>query len=239
MGYKVNNVVDTEGFPFYLVDELRKSVNVSTIIELGTAGAASTKQMAKVFERVVTIELIEGRNNADLSLTNVQWLEGDTVALLPNIIDNLISEEMGMQSGDSKTYNYTIFFIDSHYSDEKPNESEYPECPLLQELEIISKYNQSAIIIIDDLRLFLGQVPYPLEPKEWCSIADIFALLKEKYPYNTSTVIDDYILSYPERLDEPFDKSWRDNFTKRYPSADAILKQQTKEVFKAFKNYIK
>lgn len=242
MGHRINNRCDTEGFPLYLIEDLIKEYRVPCVLECGTAGGESTRLLAQHFERVTTIELIENRAIVDASLKNATWLTGNTVDLLPSIINDLISEKLGMQSIEQDAppiYNYAVFFMDAHYSGSEPNTTGYPECPLLQELEIISKYNADAVLIIDDLRLFCGQPPAPLEPREWPSVSQIFALLHEKYPHNTSTIRDDYIISYPSRLDEPFDREWRSNYTVRYPNASDKLLQETKNVYQSFLNYIK
>lgn len=239
MGYKTSNIVDTGGFPLYLMKPIMDSVRIDYFIETGTAGGLSIKEAAKYFKQCFTIELIEGRAEVDYSLANVEWLTGDSAKLLLPIVNNLIAEKNAMQIKDQPSiYHYAMFWLDSHYSDPSPNTSKQKECPLLEELEIISGYQDSAIIVIDDARLFYGHPPAPNNPKDWPRIQDIFQLLSEKFPYNTSTIRDDYIISLPERLNEPFDEEWRKNYSIRYPSHEQSIKMQTKNVFNEFKKYI-
>lgn len=238
MGYKVNNRVNTEGFPFYLVEGILKSDRVDTFVELGTAGGDTIKTAAKCFKKCYTIEIIENRAIVDKSIENIKWLTGNTVDILPTIIDDLLVEKALMQKGVDPIYNYSVFWIDSHYSDPEPNTSQFTECPLMEELEIISLYQHDAIILIDDARLFMGHPPAPLNPKEWPMIQDIFVLLKEKFPFNYSSLVDDFIISIPERLREPIDAEWRGNYSTRYPTHENNIKMQVKNVYNEFKKYL-
>lgn len=240
MGYKVNNGVDTGGLPMYLINPLIEYCNVPTFVETGTAGGLSIKEAAKHFKDCYTIELIEGRACIDDTLDNVRWLTGNSVDMLLPIVNNLIGAKNRMQIKDKPpVYHYALFWLDAHYSDPIPNISQYKECYILEELEIISGYRDDAIILIDDARLFCGHPPAPNNPKDWPSIQDIFVLLKERFPYNYSTIVDDYILSIPDRLREPVDAEWRSRFSIRYPTESDKLKSEVKNVYSALLNYIK
>jgi len=155
-------------------------------------------------------------------------MNGDSVKLLPDIISEL--KEL---KGD-KEYQWVLFYLDAHYSDDVPNESGYPECPVLDEIEAISEYGYCSIIIIDDARLFFGQPPYPHNPEEWPSVLEIFTLLKEKFPFHHITITDDYILAIPLHVRDVIDKEWRDRFNIRYPNAEDKLRVQVKDVHAAF-----
>lgn len=240
MGYKVNDVVNTGGFPFYLIEGLKREFKIDYFVETGTAGGLSIKEASKLFKYCWTIELIEGRAEIDHSLGNVRWLTGHSVDVLLPILNDFISEKNAMQvAGEDSRYHYVVFFLDAHYSDPTPNTSIYKECYLLEELELISPYQDSAIIVIDDARLFYGPPPAPNNPLDWPSIAQIFDLLNRKYPYNTNTIRDDYIISFPSRLNEPMDEEWRNRYTTRYPSHEDSIRQQTKNVYKEFINYLR
>lgn len=241
MGYKVNNIVNTGGFPFYLIQELIKIIKVNNFIECGTAGGESIKVAAKMFPnaKCYTIEVMEDRATIDRTIENIEWVSGNTIEVLPKIIDELISDKEMMQGQDDvPIYNYSIFWLDAHWSEPYPNDTVYKECYILEELSIIEKCRDDAIIFIDDARLFLGHPPAPLNPKEWPPIQDIFVLLKEKFPYNYSTIVDDYIISIPERVRQVIDMEWRGNYKKRYPDYDESIRVQAKNVFKELNKYL-
>lgn len=232
MGYRINDRCDTEGIPIYLINEFLKEIEINTLVELGTAGGKSAKEAAKHFKEVITIELNEDRPLYDLSLTNVKWLNGNTITVLPDIINNLVSKK------PSEGHAYALFFVDSHFDGDKPEDSPYKDCYLLEELDIISMYSQDAIVIIDDARLFMGYPPHPNNPKEWPTIAEIFAKFKEKFPYHFTTLVDDFIISFPDRLEWIYQREWMAKYKVRFPDESDKLKSQVKDVYSALKRYL-
>jgi hypothetical protein len=231
MGYKTNGV-DTGGLPIHLVKPLIENYQIPFFVETGTASGDSARWAEKNFAHVWTMELIEGRQGKEAS-SNINWLIGDSTELLPTVIEELLHIE---------TYGkkpWVLFYLDAHYSDTKENETGYPECPVLKEIEIIAdNYGYESIIIIDDARLFLGQPPHPHNPEEWPSVLEIFMLLKEKFPYHHITITDDYLLAIPLHVRDVIDKEWRDRFHVRYPNESDKLKGQVKDVYNALLKYI-
>jgi len=231
MGYKLNGV-ETGGLPMHLITPLIEYVNIETFVETGTAGGDSIREASKLFKECHTIELIEGRAGIE-PIENVTFHTGNSIDILPSIVDEIFSRK------ESPTdYKYCLFWLDAHYSDPVPNTSDFKECYILEELAIISKLQAEAIIIIDDARHFLGQAIYPNNPLDWAGIQEIFVLLKEKFPYNYSTIVDDYIISIPERIRVPIDNEWRSRYHIRYPSELDKLKQEVKNVFEAFLKFV-
>ena len=228
MAYKLNGC-ETGGLPIHLVKPLVENYDIPFIVETGTAGGLSIREAAKLFKTCWTIELIAERPDIEEAPTNVHFLVGNSPDVLPSIILKLKILK------DEKESQYVLFYLDAHYSDEVPNESDCPECPLLEEINCIAEYGNDAIIIIDDARLFFGHPPYPHNPQEWPSICEIFILLKEKFPYHHITITDDYILCIPLHCREVIDKEWRDRFHIRYPNEKDKLKGQYKEVWKDVK----
>ncbi len=231
MGYKTNGV-DTGGLPMHLIQPLLDKYEINYLVETGTANGDSARAAAKLFKKVWTIELIEDRQEKKDSPDNITWLVGDSTKLLPDIISELL------ELRDNSKRNWVLFYLDAHYSGDTENESGYPECPVLEEIKCIETYGYESIIIIDDARLFLGQPPHPHNPEEWPSIADIFILLKDKFPYQHTTITDDYILSIPLHVRDVIDQEWRDRFHIRYPNEADKLKSQVRDVYKALKKYI-
>lgn len=229
MGYKTNGCA-TGGLPIHLVKPLIDKYEIPVFCESGTANGDSARWASKNFFHVYTIEIIEGRQDRKDEKDNIKWFVGDSAELFPNIIKEI--KEWRFNGNEKQPY--VLFYLDAHYSDDVPNETGYPECPLLKEIECISKYGYESIIIIDDARLFLGQPPHPHNPEEWPSIKEIFLLLNEKFPYHHITITDDYILAIPLHVRDVVDKEWRDRFHIRYPNEDDKLRGQVKDVYKAF-----
>lgn len=227
MGFMTNGVA-TGGLPVHLVKPLVGAYDIPYFVETGTANGDSARLAASMFKKVWTTEVVEGRAEIEDAPDNVKFLTGDSSELLSCIISELLEMK------GEKERQYVLFYLDAHYSDIVPNESDYPECPLLHELLAISDYGEDAAIIIDDARLFFGHPPYPHDPTQWPSISEIFQRLNHYFPYHHTTITDDYVLCIPVHLREAVDQEWRDRFHIRYPNAEDKLRGQVKDVYKAF-----
>lgn len=230
MGYKLNGC-DTGGVPTYLVEKILKHCQVPVFIETGTANGDSVLWAAKYFSECHTIEIVENRA-CQKEVSNIKWHTGNTTDILPKLIDKLINDK------SVEERRYAMFWLDAHYSGDTPNLSKYKDCYLLEELEIISKYDQDAIILIDDARLFLGQPLYPNKAEEWPTLQQIFALINEKYKFHYTTITDDYIISVPDRIKWVLDEDWRERYHLRYPSDAERLREEVRTVYNALLNYI-
>lgn len=231
MGYQTPGVT-TGGLPEHLIKPLVDNYDIPYLIETGTANGDSARLAATMFKKVWTTELVKDRAETKEAPQNVTFLEGDSAELLPKIIEELIKLK------DKKEHQYVLFYLDAHYSGDVPNESDYPECPVLEEIKAIAEYGGDAIVIIDDSRLFFGPPPYPHDPEEWPSISEIFWMLSNFFPYAWNTIMDDYVISIPLHLKEALWKNWRDRYSIRYPSHKDNVKNQAKFVYEEFIKYI-
>ena len=224
MGYELNGCA-TGSVPMYIIEPLIKAVDIPVFCETGTASGDSARESAKHFKKVFTIELIENRQTKDES-KNITWLTGNSVDVLPEVIKNLNKNE------------FCLFWLDAHYSDPTPNESQFKECYIIEELKIIrEQFGDKAIIFIDDARLFYGHPPAPADPRDWPVLGEIFKELNQ-FEFHINTVRDDYILSYPDTLQDPLNEEWRSRYHIRYPNAADKLKSEVKSVYSALHNYI-
>jgi hypothetical protein len=212
---------DTGGIPVGLVKAiLSAGIVVPNFVETGTAGGDSVKTMAPLFRTCRTIDIINPRHYRD---GNITYYRGESVCVLPKIIKYL--------SG------WTLFWLDAHCAGDKPNDSKIPECPLMQEIEIISKHKDS-IILIDDARLFFGVPVGYYDPRQWPCIDDVFTMLRLKFPWHETTIIDDYIFCYSPHFKIQIDQEWQDRFHIRYPNAEERKRLAYKFVYQdAMKNF--
>ena len=194
-------------FPIDLVKEIIKNFPVNNFVETGTSNGYSLLEAAKYFSSCFSVELYEGRLSPTvMEQINelgrpVQLLYGDSVHHLPNIIKRLNQQ-------------YTVFWLDARYSGITPAAEGVVECPIMEELEKISKHEKAVILI--DAKNFLGKPPYPHDAKRWISFQQLFNLLQKSHPFNFITLVDDFILSAPSEMRKNFDDYWEANYNKKY-----------------------
>jgi len=238
MGYLLNGVEDG-GCPFYIVKKLIEGFDVPYFVETGTAGGYSIVKASEIFKECHTIELIEGRTpkEKEIMVYEKDIIDEETGEIIkegdPTIVDHVFvpikyPENITFHIGDTIKVlpkiltqvkdNYCVFWLDAHYSDEVESEDGVVECPVLDELDIISsfKVRDKAIILIDDARLFLGTPPPPLKPELWASLQDIFDKIRKNFPNHHFTIVDDYIVAVPNKLKTNLFNEWLERYKIRY-----------------------
>jgi hypothetical protein len=125
--------------------KLKEKFNIDRVIETGSCLYSTTKWLGENFESVKTIEINEDYSKygihkvkdmpnvtAIVGISSVEWLNqvASVYESNPYIIHNFLH----------------LFFLDAHWGD---------DCPLLQELEAISKLRttQKPVIVIHDFKV--------------------------------------------------------------------------------------
>jgi len=138
-------------FPTEIAIKLANIANANIFIETGTYMGSTSKWASTQFKKVHTIELSEFIYNQIkddlLQMGNITPHFGDSRDVLPNILANIINENI-------------IFWLDGHYSAGITAGKDSP-CPLLKELDIILSRSNDDIIIIDDARCLMGGEGWP------------------------------------------------------------------------------
>ena len=235
MGYKTSEVVLGGGVPKHLIKPLVSRFNIPYFIETGSGGGDSARLAAQYFKEVYTIELRGERQNIDKENENIFWYQGYSH-------ENLLKIIYKLRNGNAIPKNempYAVFYLDAHYDGDKPIDSKDKDCYLIDELNIIgSEYGENAIYIIDDARLFLGHPPAPNDPRQWPTIQEIFRKFDEFYEYHIVTLRDDYIIAYPDRVQDVFNEEWRSKFHLRYPDEKRVVKNAARTTFANIKKYL-
>jgi hypothetical protein len=114
------------------VNRINEKFNYSTIIETGTHTGQSTTYLADRFQKVYTCELYDEYflqyPTIFENYTNIISVKGSSVDCLPIFFDEIGNDEF-------------ILYLDAHWVE---------DCPIYEELEIVSEYGYKPIIVIHD-----------------------------------------------------------------------------------------
>ena len=135
--------------------------NYQVFIETGTLNGDSTFSLEPYFNELHTIELSEYyyyNTKARYNGNKINFYLGDSTDVLKEILPNIKSD--------------TIFFLDGHYSSGGTAQGN-KDCPLIEEIENINNlFDNKAIIIIDDLRLFGKDKSSGILLEDWSEISE-------------------------------------------------------------------
>jgi hypothetical protein len=183
----------------HLISQLSLAAGYDFFIETGTfmgdtlmAVSPNFKQNWSVEAQNNFFELTSFRFSSGVR-KNVKILEGESPEILPTIFS-----ELDQRPEENKK---SIIFLDAHFSGAidgetaskhiTHNSEKYGKCPLLQELDAISKHSiKDHLILIDDMRNLNPKID---DEGEWPTSLEIFISLKNINP--------DYKLIYVVELD--------------------------------------
>ena len=149
------------------IEEFIKENKTLIFIETGTFNGTTSEWASKLFKVVYTIEKETHFFQAaekKFNNTNVNCINGDSSTCLSSILKNIDDT--------------VIFWLDAHWSCEDTS-GEEKECPLLEEISIINKWNRDCVILIDDASDFLCSPPKPHKPDHWPSISEVINKLND------------------------------------------------------------
>lgn len=180
----------TRGIPTALVDLLRDNYQLDYFVETGTYFAETSIWASSRFARVYTIEsakvLYDDAVRQHGHIENIEFILGDSRQHLAELTARLAAP--------------ALFWLDAHWSS-GVTAGEHDECPLLEELAVITRSTQQHVLLIDDARLFMSPPPHPYNYKQWPTIADIVETIQAKWHYYM-LIHDDVIVAVPETLKE-------------------------------------
>ena len=159
--------------PDVIKHQILKNNNLkdSLWIETGTYYGETTKLLSKISKKTISIEadknLFETSNKILKNFKNVEILNGKSEDLL----DKVISKNLNFKN--------VCIYLDAHLCQDhlkytKTFGNENTATPILNELEIITKYLanfEKIVVLIDDIRLFQGKFQnYPNKNTlvNWC-----------------------------------------------------------------------
>jgi hypothetical protein len=193
-----------QGLPKNLTLKILKKISIENLVETGTYKGETAFWAAKYFKNVHTIEIHEGLYHAVIhnpeKPANVTVYKGSSIDVLNVIL--------------SKLKGQTMFWLDAHYSGPHTGGKEN-ECPIIDELKIISSFT-NPVIFIDDARLFQGPPPKMQDPTHWPRLDSIFEVIRLKLPNHITTIQDDIIMVVPPDVYDIIGVCWQESYSQRF-----------------------
>lgn len=192
------------GIPKDITLFLKQKFNITHFIETGTFHGGTAVWASEEFERVKTIEFskqiyLTTKNKFD-SIKNVEFIYGDSRIELKRIVDSLDLQ--------------ALFWLDAHWCGLN-SYGENDQCPLLEELSLLTESTIPQFILIDDARLFHAPPPLPNSTKYYPDIFEITSVLHKKQTRYTC-IFEDVIISVPEFAKESFLHFMQEKTTKAW-----------------------
>ncbi|MNK04983.1 hypothetical protein D3C87_228570 [compost metagenome] len=187
-----------------LVEKLAKEFKIANFIETGTYLGGTSSWAAGIFKEVFTIEISEEiyheTSNKFKHLKNLHFNLGDSRHILPKIIPSIQGS--------------AIFWLDGHWCGRNTG-GKHNECPIMDELEQAVQV-KDAIILVDDLRYFLG--PNPNDHGEnYPTVDSVIRYLVKTLPDHFITFHDDTLICAPIACKKIIDADWSEGYFKRFP----------------------
>lgn len=210
--------VGSSGFPFDFVNDFIRDGYIC-VVETGTYRGQTSKELSKIFKKVITIEAFDEVYQEALvtlrGIDNITPVLGDSREKLPQILDEL---------KDSKV----IFWLDAHYSG---NGTFNSSSPLVAELQLInaSKLNDP-IIVIDDARLILSEVEGEENNSRYATLTDFIYELSKSNRYISH--VGDKFIAVPNNY-----KNILNAYTTEKNAEDIEFLKNYNKTMKFFKKY--
>ncbi len=138
--------------------ELAQKYGLKYFVETGTWKGGTTVWAAEHFEKVWTIEADKSyfdRATAVLKTRSITMLHGDSGSILGDVLKEVPGP--------------ALLWLDAHWC--RPQEfaghPDYGQCPILEELSQVIADGRRHVLMIDDARLFMGQLPPECDPAKW------------------------------------------------------------------------
>lgn len=174
------------GPPADLMLELSSAFSIENFVETGTYEGRAAVWAAEHFQKVYTIEFSETfyRETFEKNkhLENIEFIFGDSRNRLEKVVAELNQP--------------ALFWLDAHWSG-GATYGENDQCPLLEELKIISQSTFDNFIFIDDARLFTSPPQTPHKPEQWSDIASIIETIRGERSDKYIVIIEDVIIAVP------------------------------------------
>lgn len=197
----------TRGIPREHVTTLKSLGSYVGLVETGTYLGATSRWAAKLFAQVHTVEA-----SPELFARAQKAL-----AKTPSVVQHLGRSPTVLRKMVPTLQGPWLFWLDAHWSGGLTFGQDQ-ECPLLEELEIVVSSGAHGVLV-DDARLFLRPLGAPHDWRQWPSIDEICATIRDHGSGRFSvTIVDDVLFALPRTVHE----SWCDHLHRMASSPRGI-----------------
>lgn len=165
----------------------RDHFGMQTFVETGTLHGWNARRAADMFQRVYSIDLVykyTAKAQQEYGRPNLIFLCGSSPDVLK---DHVLPEIQGP----------AIFWLDAHCSDPAHLPDGQHECPLLEEIKVVTRHNPRHIILIDDMRLITAPPPKPHRWEHWPDLVQVITALEGFDPAFRIAIMHDIMLRMP------------------------------------------
>lgn len=192
------------GPPVEVLDKIRE-LGTKIFIETGTYKAQTSVWASKRFDMVYTVEASKKLYNEAVeqygNIKNIKFMCGISKESLREIINEIDTQ--------------AVFWLDAHWSGGETFGVDN-ECPLRDELDLITKTGTKHYILIDDARLFMCPPPTPHHIDAWPDISLIVTCLdREGYKI---FIHEDVIIAVPKQNGRDFAEFFQRTATQSWES---------------------
>lgn len=199
------------GPPTGLILKLKELFQIEDFIETGTYKGDTAAWASEHFSRVQTMdlsrELYDQAVRRHAQKKNIKFIFGDSRVELAKVVPLLEGP--------------AIFWLDGHWSG-GATYGENDECPLMRELELIHQSPHDHFLFIDDARLLVSPPPKPHLIEQWPTLSQVVSALNEKSHRPYVVIVEDVIISVPQKAQEFLadycqdlnTKEWNDRITR-------------------------
>lgn len=176
--------------PWWLVISCRNRWYLKTFVEggagYGDTSAIACEHFAKVFAIEVVPDVYRAQRKELISSPKATRLLGTTECHLPDLVKAIDTP--------------TLWYLDSHWPGMGAKLG--PECPLLNEIDILMSRNSLPhdVILIDNAGLFFKPPPPPHAVSEWPSIGQVADAMHRACRGMSIQFFCDIIIATPEPL---------------------------------------
>jgi len=185
-----------------LLSMMREVLHLYAFVETGTFEGESVRRALPFFEEIHSVELSEIYFKKAVQRfekeKNVHLYHDDSVRFLKQVQQALKDKAV-------------LYWLDAHWCSADETAGGTSQCPVLEELDAISRLGAESVILIDDARLFLCPPPPPHTVEDWPRFDALVRKLFLMSSVHELMVVNDVLICFPRSIREHVEKYAREH----------------------------